>query len=82
VSVILHDAAGVPLAPGIEVLHVESGATTLTGFDGLAFIDNLAPLNHVQATVEGRRCIAEFRYVQEKGNAMPTIGPVVCRSVQ
>lgn len=82
VSVILHDAAGAPLAPGIEVLHVESGATTLTGFDGLAFIDNLAPLNHVQATVEGRRCIAEFRYVQEKGNAMPTIGPVVCRRVQ
>jgi len=82
VSVILHGAEGLPLAPGIEVLHVESGATTLVGFDGLAFIDNLAPVNHVQATVAGKRCIAEFNYVQEKGNAMPTIGPVVCRSVQ
>jgi len=82
VSVILHNANGLPLAPGIEVLHVESGTTTLVGFDGLAFIDNLAPVNHVQATVDGRRCIAEFNYLQEKGNAMPTIGPVVCRSVQ
>ncbi|MET0322436.1 MAG: fimbria/pilus outer membrane usher protein [Duganella sp.] len=82
VSVILHDADGQPLPAGIEVLHVESGATTLVGFDGLAFIDNLAALNHVQATVAGRRCVAEFNFVQEKGNAMPTIGPVVCRSVQ
>ncbi|KQN67787.1 fimbrial assembly protein [Duganella sp. Leaf61] len=81
-TVILHDAAGQPLATGLEVVHVESGATTVTGFDGLAFIDNLAPLNHVQAVVEGRRCIAEFAYVKEPGNAMPTIGPVVCRSVQ
>lgn len=81
-SVILHDAAGLPLAAGLEVLHLESGAATVTGFDGLAFIDNLAPLNHVQAVVEGRRCIAEFAYVKEQGNAMPTIGPVVCRGVQ
>ena len=81
-TVILHDAAGQPLATGLEVVHLESGATTVTGFDGLAFIDNLAPLNHVQAVVEGRRCIAEFAYVKEPGNAMPTIGPVVCRSVQ
>jgi len=81
-TVILHDAAGQPLATGLEVVHLESGATTVTGFDGLAFIDNLAPLNHVQAVVEGRRCIAEFAYVTEPGNAMPTIGPVVCRSVQ
>lgn len=81
-TVILHDAAGQPLATGLEVVHLESGATTVTGFDGLAFIDNLVPLNHVQAVVEGRRCIAEFAYVKEPGNAMPTIGPVVCRSVQ
>jgi len=81
-TVILHDAAGQPLATGLEVVHLESGAITVTGFDGLAFIDNLVPLNHVQAVVEGRRCIAEFAYVKEPGNAMPTIGPVVCRSVQ
>ena len=79
---ILHDAAGLPLAAGLEVLHLESGATTVTGFDGLAFIDHLAPLNHVQAVVDGRRCSAEFAYVKEPGNALPTIGPVVCRSVQ
>ena len=81
-TVILHDAAGLPLAAGLEVLHLESGTTTVTGFDGLAFIDNLVALNHVQAVVGGRRCIAEFAYVKEQGNAMPTIGPVVCRSVQ
>ncbi|KQQ33121.1 fimbrial assembly protein [Duganella sp. Leaf126] len=81
-SVILHDAVGRPLAPGLAVQHLESGNTTVTGFDGVAFIDNLAPHNRVQATVAGQRCVAEFAYVQEPGNALPTIGPVVCRSVQ
>jgi outer membrane usher protein len=81
-SVIVHGADGVPLAPGATVLHLESGATTLVGFDGVAFIDNLAPLNHLRLTVDGVPCIVEFPYVAVKGRAMPTIGPFICRGVQ
>jgi outer membrane usher protein len=79
-SVILHDAAGKPLPAGTTVLHVESGAGTLVGFDGVAFIDHLEPLNHLQATVDGVRCVAEFSYTPVKGNALSTMGPFVCRS--
>ena len=46
--------------PGATVLHVESGATTLVGFDGVAFIDNLAPLNHLRLTVDGVRDAGRF----------------------
>ncbi|MFS2005191.1 fimbria/pilus outer membrane usher protein [Duganella sp. CT11-25] len=81
-SVILHGADGKPLAAGTEVLHVESGAVTVVGFDGVAFIDHLAPLNHLRLNVGGARCMVEFPYVQARGQAMSTIGPFVCRSVQ
>jgi outer membrane usher protein len=82
VSVILHDAGGKPVAPGTEVLHVESGALTVVGFDGVAFVDRLAPLNHLRLTVGGAPCVVEFPYAQAKGQSMSTVGPYVCRSVQ
>lgn len=81
-SVIVHGADGKPVAPGAQVLHVESGASTLVGFDGVAFIDNLAPLNHLRLTVDGVPCVVEFAYVAIKGQAMPTLGPFTCRGVQ
>jgi outer membrane usher protein len=81
-SVILHDADGKPLAAGTQVLHVESGATTVVGFDGVAFVDHLQALNHLQATVAGLRCMIEFSYTPVKGNALSTMGPFVCKGVQ
>ncbi|NYE63447.1 outer membrane usher protein [Duganella sp. 1224] len=80
-SVIVHDAAGKPLAAGTTLLHVESGASTVVGFDGVAFIDHLQPLNHLQASVDGARCVVEFSYVPVKGQALSTLGPFVCRSL-
>ncbi|MYM82813.1 fimbria/pilus outer membrane usher protein [Duganella sp. FT50W] len=81
-SVILQDAAGKPLAAGTEVLHVESGNTTVVGFDGVAFIDHLQPRNHLRATVAGLPCVVEFSYAPQPGNAMATMGPMVCKGVQ
>jgi len=81
-SVLLHGADGKPLEAGIEVLHVESGARTLVGFDGVAFIDHLAALNHLQLTVDGKPCLVEFPYQPKKGEGLPTIGPYVCQGVQ
>ncbi|SDH18114.1 MULTISPECIES: fimbria/pilus outer membrane usher protein [unclassified Duganella] len=82
VSVILHDASGKPLAAGTQVLHVESGNTTVVGFDGVAFVDRLQPLNHLRASVEGVPCVVEFSYQPQPGNAMATVGPLACKAVQ
>jgi outer membrane usher protein len=61
---------------------VESGATTLVGFDGVAFVDHLQPVNHLQATLRGVRCVVEFSYAPAKGNALAIMGPFVCKGVQ
>jgi len=81
-SVLLHGADGKPLEAGIAVLHVESGARTLVGFDGVAFVDHLAPLNHLQLKVDGKPCVVEFAYQPKKGEGLPTLGPYVCQGVQ
>jgi outer membrane usher protein len=81
-SVILQGADGKPLAVGTAVKHLESGSEGVVGFDGVVFVDHLQPSNHVQATVDGVRCVAEFDYAPVKGNALATMGPFVCRSVQ
>jgi outer membrane usher protein len=81
-SVILHDGAGKPLAAGVSVLHVESGASTVVGYDGVAFIDHLQPLNHLRLELDGKPCLIEFPYDAVKGEAMPTLGPYSCRGVQ
>nr|WP_315252742.1 fimbria/pilus outer membrane usher protein [uncultured Duganella sp.] len=81
-SVILHDAAGKPLAAGSTVLHVESGNATVVGFDGVAFIDHLQPLNHLRVTLDGVPCVFEFTYDAASGNALTTLGPLVCKGVQ
>jgi outer membrane usher protein len=81
-SVVLHGADGKPLPAGTEVLHEQSGGLTVVGFDGVTFVDHLAPLNRLRLSVDGVACIVEFPYVAVKGEAMPTIGPFICRSVQ
>jgi outer membrane usher protein len=81
-SVILHGADGKPLPTGAEVLHEQSGGRTVVGFDGVTFVDHLAPLNRLRLSIDGVRCIVEFAYTPVQGDAMPTIGPFVCRSVQ
>jgi outer membrane usher protein len=81
-SVMLQDEDGKPLATGVEVLHLESGAVTIVGFDGVAFVDHLAPLNHLRVDRGGRRCVVEFRYDAAAQKALSTMGPFTCRSVQ
>lgn len=81
-SVILHDAAGQPLPAGTRLLHVESGASTVVGFDGVAFVDHLAPRNHLRATLDGVPCVVEFSYTAASGNPLATLGPFVCKGVQ
>ena len=77
-SVILHDRAGEPLPVGAEVVHVESGARTVTGYDGLTFIDQLQAQNHLEVSVAGGRCAVQFAYEAAASAQLPTIGPLTC----
>lgn len=77
-SVVLHDAAGAPLPLGMPVRHAESGAGTIVGYDGIAFIDNLQQENHLEAGQGASLCTARFTYRPSEENSMPVIGPIPC----
>jgi outer membrane usher protein len=77
-SVLLHDAQGQPLPPGTPVRHLESGAATIVGYDGVAFIDGLLEDNQLEAGEGSAVCRARFRYQAGDTPALPVIGPVAC----
>jgi outer membrane usher protein len=84
-SVILRDADGKLMPPGTRVHHVESGADTIVGYDGLTFIEKLQADNHLQIDngSEGPgavRCSVEFSYERPADGTLPTIGPLTCRT--
>ncbi|MGV7207948.1 fimbria/pilus outer membrane usher protein [Oxalobacteraceae bacterium A2-2] len=79
-SVILHGAGGQPVAPGTPVRHLESGAATVAGFDGVAFIDGLQENNTLEVGSGAARCLVRFPYAAKDGPALPLLGPLVCRS--
>ncbi|OAJ59980.1 fimbria/pilus outer membrane usher protein [Paraburkholderia ginsengiterrae] len=77
-SVILRDADGKLLPPGTRVHHVESGADTIVGYDGLTFIENLQRDNHLVIDNGTATCRLEFIYERPANGALPTIGPLTC----
>jgi outer membrane usher protein len=70
-SIILEDVAGKLLAPGLRVRHVESNSTTVTGYDGLTFIDGLVARNHLH-------CQVTFTFTPPTDTSLPTLGPLRC----
>jgi outer membrane usher protein len=78
-SIIVRDADGKPLPAGARVHHVESGHDTIIGYDGLTFIDGLAPENHLQIESGDKHCELVFSWKEDKDNTLQTIGPLVCR---
>lgn len=77
-SVLLRDAQGQPLPLGTPVRHLESGAATIVGYDGIAFIDGLLEDNHLEAGAGSTLCQARFSYQAAKLPVMPVIGPLAC----
>jgi outer membrane usher protein len=77
-TIIIVDAAGKALTPGLAVRHVESGGSTVLGFDGMAFVDNLGDDNHLQVGEGAAQCEVRFAYRRSEGNALPQIGPLTC----
>lgn len=77
-SIVLQDASGAPLPPGLSVTHRESGAGTIVGYDGLTFVTGLAAVNHLEITGRGKRCAVAFDYARPADGTPPTIGPLTC----
>ncbi len=74
----LVDEAGLPLPLGSSATLRSNGAIVPVGYDGEAYVEDLASLNEL--TVErpdGRRCKASFEYRAVAGN-IPLIGPLHC----
>lgn len=71
--------AGEPVAAGTPVMHVESGATSVVGYDGMVFFDNLLGHNHLVAGEAERRCTASFTYPAAPLGPIPSLGRVTCR---
>lgn len=77
-NVMLVDAQGAPLPVGLRVLHVESGNVGMTGYDGLAFIDDLRASNRLEVGEGSQRCAVAFADAAVAGEMLPVIGPLRC----
>ena len=70
-------ANGEPLAAG-SVGQVEGGESFVVGYDGQAYIKNLAPENKATITLLSGECRAAFSY-SPRPNEQVVISPVLCR---
>lgn len=73
----LVDAKGAPLPPGTALVHRQTGKRYVVGYDGLAFIDDLAAANTLDATLAGGSCEISVPF-QARAHALPTLGPFTC----
>ncbi|MBV4457714.1 fimbria/pilus outer membrane usher protein [Pseudomonas sp. COR58] len=78
-SVVLVDAQQRELPLGSGVLHEQSGARTVVGWDGLVYLENLSAENSLQVTLAGgKTCKTQFS-VDVNQDQVPLIGPLVCQ---
>ena len=77
-NVVLHDQYGVPLPIGTRVLR-EGHSVNYVGWDGIAWLDNLAAGNPLRAiTPDGQQCTAQLALPGGKPRPLQTYGPLIC----
>lgn len=75
----LVDDSGLPLPVGWSVQHVQSGNTTVVGWDGQVYVDQLKPRNDLVVRGPGNtRCSVGFDLPTTAPSVL-RIGPLVCR---
>jgi outer membrane usher protein len=78
-SIELVDAQNKPLPLGLNVVHQQTGSTTVVGWDGLVYLENLAKQNNLSVTLaDGSTCQVQFP-MPDSTEQIPLIGPLVCR---
>jgi outer membrane usher protein len=69
---------GKPLPLGSRIILKSTGAKAVMGYDGQAFLENLAPRNIIDVTdPAGKTCHAAFPF-HALGGDLPDIGPLTC----
>jgi outer membrane usher protein len=76
-TVVLHGADGKPVPVG-TLAHLEGGKDTVVGYDGVVFVEGLAPANRLTAGQGASACTVRFDYAPAPGGALPVIGPLIC----
>jgi len=78
-SVVLLDAQQQPLPLGASVRHIESGVTTVVGWEGLVYLENIGEDNHLKVTLpDGGTCEVVFP-LRDNDQPVPRIDPQVCQ---
>lgn len=77
-TVIVNGADGKPVAAGTAA-HLEGGATSLVGYDGVTFVEGLKPENVLILGEGGGACRVRFSYTPGAPGTLPTIGPLICQ---
>ncbi|MGN7740201.1 fimbria/pilus outer membrane usher protein [Pseudomonas sp. 22526] len=78
-SLVLVDARHRELPLGSLVTHEQSGAQAVVGWDGLVYLENLAPNNSLRVNLaDGGSCQVSFALEPEQ-EQVPLIGPLVCQ---
>ncbi|MDR5823178.1 fimbria/pilus outer membrane usher protein [Caballeronia sp. LZ043] len=76
-QLLLLSANGQPLPVGTQITHRETGKQYIVGYDGLAFVDDLAQTNTIDAAPAGKHCELQVPY-EAQAHALPTLGPFTC----
>ena len=78
-SIVLHDAAGAPLAVGSTVqLHGKRASAGVVGYDGVVYLEGLGSSNALDVQTPAGDCTATLDY-RAKAQTVPVFGPLVCR---
>ncbi|MBV6824810.1 fimbria/pilus outer membrane usher protein [Pseudomonas sp. PD9R] len=78
-SIVLVDAQQQNLPLGSGVVHEQSGAQTVVGWDGLVYLENLQAQNSLRVSLaDGKTCQVQFA-VDMQQDQIPLIGPLVCQ---
>lgn len=78
-SMVLVDAQQRELPLGSGVVHEQSGAQTVVGWDGLVYLENLQAQNRLRVTLaDGSHCQVQFAVDMQQAQ-IPLIGPLVCQ---
>jgi len=75
-TVVLVDAQGQPLPPGLRATLLGSGESALIGFDGRVFFPALEPDNRISVDTDDGTCEVDVPF--GPGDVMRTIGPFAC----
>ncbi|MEC5343634.1 fimbria/pilus outer membrane usher protein [Brenneria populi] len=78
-NIALRNSQGRPLALGTWITDEASGATTISGHDGLVYFSNLQTVNRLHFKQEdGQHCRVEFS-LPAAARMMASVGPLTCQ---